>query len=698
MTDLRVPRRPGLLNPSPSGSKTTYASAPLGAARPLLLFSETSLMRHRQSVLAPANAPANAAARLSGLSAVSFACLLAACGGGSSGVTPPAATLSGTVAVGAPITNGKLRVLDATGSVVVADVAIDADGNYANITLTGPAPYRIEACGYAGPNYKCIYSVANGAGTANVTPLTTATVLLAAGQSPDALMNGAAPALTSTSIASAQTQLREGLASVLSSAGVSGTFDFISGSLSAGSRTGYDAVLDAVGVSTGQDAQPFVQITPRLGSGNLYLEQGSSSGTVIAAAGAATLQLSGLETLFRDMSTSMASATACASSSIGLGRSLAAAAQLSIGGPPAQGPAQVAGALCGFFAIGDDGNSPMWGSRLLSPTLGRCDLSGVAPVCGVSFVVQSPAGHVMPVGNGMGVTQEAGVWKFLGDLLPISIQASARAQRSRRIDTPTPVFDYGRALAFEVAAVPGLACAKVSQRNAGGSAVTIGFFKPHPGATDQQSLALWTADGVSWGAGMNPLVGATRSADDTWIPLPQGTDGDAVVRNFYRGGRSVTVSLFSNPGCSTAFSIGGKSEFEVDVEGVPPVWAEIANLPWPELDNSSQAALRSLAIAGGGSGSLLASWSYPRAPLGLDSATVCGSLAECGQGGNGRIGEKSLSPSSRGATVTLQNRGSSIGADDPKTLALFGRSGDGVGLQSNYSSCPAVVAANESCR
>ena len=228
--------------------------------------------------------------------------------------------------------------------------------------------------------------------------------------------------------------------------------------------------------------------------------------------------------------------------------------------------------------------------------------------------------------------------------------------------------------------------------------MTIGFFKPHPGATDQQSLALWTADGVSWGAGMNPLVGATRSADDTWIPLPQGTDGDAVVRNFYRGGRSVTVSLFSNPGCSTAFSIGGKSEFEVDVEGVPPVWAEIANLPWPELDNSSLAALRSLAISGGGSGNLLASWSYSRAPLGLDSATVCGSLAECGQGGNGRIGEKSLSPSSRGATVTLQNRGSSIGADDPKTLALFGRSGDGVGLQSNYSSCPAVVAATESCR
>jgi len=654
-------------------------------------------MRHHRPVLTPACA----AARFSGLTAVSLACLLAACGGSD---TPPASllpapaatTLSGTVAVGAPITNGKLRVLDATGTVVVADVAIDADGRYADITLTGPAPYRIEACGYAGPNYQCIYSVAISAGTANVTPLTTATVLLAAGQSPDALMNGAAPALTTTSIASAQTQLREGLASVLTSAGVSGSFDFVSGSLSAGSRTGYDAVLDAVGVTTGQDAQPFVQITPRLGSGNLYLEQGSTSGTVTAAAGAATLQLSGLETLFRDMSNAMAGASACTSSSSGLAGSLAAASQLTMDGPAAQGPAQVADALCGFFAGGEDGSTPMWGSRLLSPTLGRCDFSGVAPVCGVSFVLQSPAGEVMPVGSGMGVTQEAGVWKFLGDLMPISIRASAKAQRTRRIDTPAPVFDYDRALAFEVAAMPGLACAKVAQRNARGNAVTIGFYKPHPGATDQQSLALWTADGVSWGAGMDPLVGATRSADDTWIALPQGTDGDAVVRNFYRGGRSVTVSLYSDAGCSTAFSVGDKSDFEVDVEGVPPIWAAMTNLPWPELDSSSQAALRSLAINGGGSGSLLASWSFTRGPMGLNGATVCGSRADCGQGGSGRIGEKSLSPSSRNAAVTLQNRGSSIGADDPKTLALYGRSGEGVDLQSNYSSCPAV-AATESC-
>ena len=100
--------------------------------------------------------------------ALSVAALLflGACGGGDrsgSGAPAPApaavpvvpvppvlGTLSGTVAVGAPIASGKLRILDANGAVVASDVAIDGDGNYAAVTLTGPAPYRIEACAMPG--------------------------------------------------------------------------------------------------------------------------------------------------------------------------------------------------------------------------------------------------------------------------------------------------------------------------------------------------------------------------------------------------------------------------------------------------------------------------------------------------------------------------------------------------------------------
>ena len=226
------------------------------------------------------------------------AAALSACGGGSSDTAaaptsaPAATTLTGAVAVGAPITGGKLKILDATGAVVVSDVAIDSNGQYPAVTLTGPAPYRIEACGYAGPNYVCVYSVAAAGGTANVSSLTTATVLLATGQAPGTLMTGTAPTLTTDSVATAQTQLRTSLANVLASAGVSSTLDFVSADLSAGSRSGYDGVLDAVGVSIGQDANAFVQITPRLGQGNLYMEQGHTTGAVTNTVSAESLQMS----------------------------------------------------------------------------------------------------------------------------------------------------------------------------------------------------------------------------------------------------------------------------------------------------------------------------------------------------------------------------------------------------------------------
>jgi len=629
--------------------------------------------------------------------------VLAACGGGGSDASvaaPPVAeapapvvatTLGGTVAVGAPISDGKLRILDADGGVVASDIAIGADGSYAGIALSGPAPYRIEACGNAGPNYLCVYSTASAAGTANVTPLTTATVLLATGQSPNVLMSGAAPALTADAVAAAQAQLRNALANVLASANVASGFDFIAGALEAGSRSGYDGVLDAVGVELGVDDHPFVQITPRLGSGNLYLEQGSSSGSVTSTTSAASLQMSGLESLFRDMSAALAGPAACSAASTGIQRSLATTAQLSMGGgQAAHGASDVAAALCGFFAQGDDGNTPLWGSTLLSPTLGRCDLSAGAPVCKVDFVLRGPDGAVQPVGSGMGVTVEAGAWKFVGDLIPIEIHASAKAQRTVRGDSAGAPIDYNRALTFEVAALPGLACAQVAQRDAGGTLTTVGYYKRHPGATDQQRLSLWSANSMSWGASLDPLVGATRSADDSWIVLPEGSAGDAVVRNFYRGGRSVLVSLFADAACSQPFTVAGKSEFEVEVDGVPPVWSAMPNLPWPEVDASSIAALDALQLDAGATGSLHVGWSFPRGPLGLNGITVCGSRAECGQGGSGRVGERSLRPNAHDADVALANHGGAIAPTDSKTLALYGRNGEGVDLQSNLTTCPAT--------
>jgi hypothetical protein len=105
---------------------------------------------------------------------------------------------------------------------------------------------------------------------------------------------------------------------------------------------------------------------------------------------ARSLPLAGLERLFRDMTAALAGAKACASQETGIRRTLSAQARLgSDDGTPAVGADAVAQRMCEFFGAGDDGRSPMWGSTFVSPRLGRCDFTGTAPVCGVSFAMRS---------------------------------------------------------------------------------------------------------------------------------------------------------------------------------------------------------------------------------------------------------------------------------------------------------------------
>ncbi len=191
-------------------------------------------------------------------------------------------------------------------------------------------------------------------------------------------------------------------------------------------------------------------------------------------------------------------------------------------------------------------------------------------------------------------------------------------------------------------------------------------------------------------------MGQTRSADDSWLALPEGDAGDQIIRNFYRGGRTVTVALYADNACSLPFAVGGRSSFAVDVDGVPPVWAAMPALPWPEIDSTTAANLRGLTLAAGATGALPVSWTFPLGNPGLDGATVCASRAGCGQGGSGRLGERSLRPGNRSAVVPLSNPGAAVVSTDAKTLAVYGRNGDGVGLQSNDSSCQ-QVAASQAC-
>jgi hypothetical protein len=627
---------------------------------------------------------------------------LTACGGGGGDsspapVTPPPVaptTIAGSVAIGAPITQGVLRVLDADGNVVAHDVAIADDGTYPAVTLTGNGPWRLEACGYAGANWRCMYSVAQAAGTANVTPLTSAQIALASGASPESLMQDGAHAPAADALATAQGRLQDGLAGTLADAGLAANVDFTTAALAAGSRSGYDRVLDAVSVTTGTDDGAFVQVTPRLGDGNLYITPTATQGAITTATAASDLPLGGLTTLFQHMSAAMAGPSACADAHAGLAVSIAANAHMSMGGDGGAmvGRDQVAAGLCQFFASGDDGSTPMWGASLVSPTLGRCDFSGADPKCSVSFVLQGADGSVESVGGGMAVVFHESAWLFYGDVNAMAINANAAVQRSVRVDDPTTPVRYSRALQFDIARTAGVACAQVSQRSADGSPVTVAYFKVHESGAPRMSL--WTTDGMGNGASLDPNQGATRSNDDSWVGVPEGTAGDEVVRNFYRGGRTVTVSIYADTACTTPASVDGQSAFEIDVDGVPPVSTALAAMPWGELTGAAKSALESLSLAEGQAGTIDAAWTFADGSLGFDESTFC-TQGSCGDGSVARIGTKSIRPIDRSVTIPLRGPVAALPAGGFKELILGGRDGSGMNIESEFMSCTAHAAGSD---
>ena len=631
------------------------------------------------------------------LGAVALA-MLSACGGGSDTTAPPvtppapppvvAAThLTGTAAVGAPMTQGKLRVLDATGAVVAHDITINADGTYDAGVLTGTAPWRLEACGYTGANYGCIYSVAQAAGTANVTPLTTAMITLATGQTPDGIMADGASAPSTTSLNAAQTQLQTGLASTLSDSGVAANFDFTTGSLAAGTRNGYDRILDAVNITTGNDAGAFVQVQPRLGDGNLYLTTGTTTGTITTAAGAAALPLGGLQTLFNKMTAAAASASACTDPNIGLTTVVASDAHMSMddsGG--LDGGANVAAGLCQFFGHGDGDSGAMWGSIFVSPVLGRCDLTGSAPLCAVSFAIQSTDGGIQNVGNGIGVVYRDSRWQFYGDLLPIAINANAAVQRGVRIDDSTTPIQYSRALQFDIARTNGVACAVLKARDDAHS--TVAIYKVYPG--DGERMSMWHNNGMDNGVSTDPNVGAMRGSDDTWMQLPEGSAGDDVIRTFYRWGSTIDVALYGDAACSTPASVQGKSTFPVDIAGMPPVNAALGSLAWGSLTADTVTALEAFTLGAGADGSFTGSWTFADGVTGFDESTVC-AAGNCGEGSDARLGQVRLRPGLRTSTTTLHGSSTAMAAGDFKMFILGGHDATGMNMESSFFSCTSTA-------
>ncbi|CAN5329549.1 hypothetical protein BH11PSE10_BH11PSE10_20100 [soil metagenome] len=607
---------------------------------------------------------------------------------------PVYAAVSGNLAAGAALGSAKLRIIDATSKAIVTDLVVPASGAFGPITLSGTGPFRIEACGTLGEKYRCLYSATALGGPTNITPLTSAIVLLASGQAPEALMaaSSATVGLDAASFAAAQTQLRNALSAAIADAGLSSAVDFFADLVTAGSRIGQDRLLDDLGLSWGVDgSKPFVLVSPRLGSGSLYLEPGTTQGSIAINTAAAGLNLTGIEALFGSMSAAIASSTACNSTTTGLATLIASNARSTLDGAPAlNGPTDVALGMCSTLSglLGD--GSISFGGVLQSAELGRCDFSGSAPVCRVGMAVKSAKGQLLPWGVNQAVTLEAGAWKFLGNMQALPISAQATAQRLRRVDGTALVDSYARLISVSIGNASGLGCARVTQKNLSGVDSTLAYYKPH--SSGAALLSLWNVDAAGNVASLNPAAGATRGVADRAFPLAPGADGDAIVRNFYRSGREISVALFSDSTCTSAFtpSGAGSSSFTIELPGVPPLSAALAGLPWPTMTAASNTALASLKGGAKAKISYTANWTFAREVLGVEAAQLC-SDAACAVGA-GRIGELALIANPRTATLAPTLGATALAANGFKQLRLVGRSAEGLLLHADNQSCSAVTA------
>jgi hypothetical protein len=402
-----------------------------------------------------------------------------------------------------------------------------------------------------------------------------------------------------------------------------------------------------------------------------------TSGAVTADNQAGTLPLSQIGALFSRMTAKLASPSSCAGPN-GLASEFTSDARIDGDEGLVTGAQNVADMFCGYFA-----EAGAFGATLLNPVLGRCVTSGAEPRCRVGFDVRLPDGTVMPFGAGVGVQLVSNTWKFMGSIDPVNVYVNARVQRQTRIDNPSIAPTYMRALSIDVAHAPNLACAKVAQPAAGGAMHTFAIMKAFDSGS--RRLSLWRASPQGNDISLDASVGFLRSSDDSWYALPDGAQGDDVVRNFFRNGRNIVVSLYQDADCSTPLVLEGVSTIEVEIEGVPPVYAALPGYPWPELTQATVTAVSNASLEANSSGSLSLAWTYPNGRSGVNEVSFCGSLALCGGDDDGRFGDRDVSPATPSLTLALQSRSLALGVS--RTLSLHGTGPDGIRMQSNFTAC-----------
>ncbi|MBI3347448.1 MAG: hypothetical protein HY020_09595 [Burkholderiales bacterium] len=592
-------------------------------------------------------------------------------------------------------TTATVTVLDETGKTLATGKPVTATGGYGPIPLTGAGPFRVRACGLVADRALCVWGATTTGGVLNLTPLSSAVTVLASGQSPETLMSGAVQGLTDAALATAQAQLRTALASSLTDAGLASDFDLLTGALTPGSHTGYDRVLDTVAVGLGLDAKPYVTLSSALGSGWVYLEPGTSAGSLSLDAGASRIDHAGIDALYKSLGTVMPVAKTCPTGLPALLDPLVrASADFLV--PAFNNVAQASQVLCGHMGgllVGD--TETLESATLLPAVPSRCDFTGADPVCRVKLVFKTaapPANAPVPttpkdvmrqIGIDQTVVKRTNGWLLLGNRLEVQATATARLVLSRRVDQ-TAADVYSRYVDLRIPAYPGLQCARASQKDGSGADVALALFKPAAGTY----LSLWATSASNATPSLDPLSGATQGADAVSLAVPGNAAGDTTARNFARAGRALKVELFADAACSTPLAGADGGAVSIDVAGQLPLnFVGQSGQPWPTVVAASTASLVSLKGAVNAKITFGPTWTPLTPGLAVTRAQLCTDAA-C----SAPLSTTDLPSAATGAALNATLGVQALNASAYKLLRVTGRTADGLVLQLDSASCTAQAS------
>lgn len=237
---------------------------------------------------------------------------LVACGGGSAGVSTP--SLTGTVAVGAPLAGAKVKLKDKNNK--TAETTANADGSYTFSDVTGfVAPVMLEATGTANGKDIALHSVletiptGNTAGILNATPATEVVTAHTLGGDPATAFQD------SNQIKNIDTtklkQAKDNLATAL------GTADLFTSRFNA-DGTGLDQVLDLTSFARNSDTEVLVvnKSTRKQVALNLNVTQAKDIAAL--SADEKNLDTSGIKTLMTSLNATLGSESSIRSGMISL--------------------------------------------------------------------------------------------------------------------------------------------------------------------------------------------------------------------------------------------------------------------------------------------------------------------------------------------------------------------------------------------